>query len=73
MELNDELQKKFLTPTKFAMEIEKMVKDSNGLINYIDAVVVYCEQNEVEIESTQTLVQTSERKNQEGCTVSELR
>ena len=48
MELNDELQKKFLTPTKFAMEIEKMVKDSNGLINYIDAVVVYCEQNEVD-------------------------
>ena len=56
MELNDELQKKFLTPTKFAMEIEKMVKDSNGLINYIDAVVVYCEQNEVEIESVPKLL-----------------
>jgi len=56
MELNEELQKKFLTPSKFAMEIEKMVKESNGLINYIDAVVVYCEQNEVEIESVPKLL-----------------
>lgn len=56
MELNEELQKKFLTPSKFAMEIEKIVKESNGLINYIDAVVVYCEQNEVEIESVPKLL-----------------
>jgi hypothetical protein len=56
MELNEELEKKFLTPSKFAMEIEKMVKESNGLINYIDAVVVYCEQNEVEIESVPKLL-----------------
>jgi hypothetical protein len=56
MELSKELEKKFLTPSKFAMEIEKMVKESNGLINYIDAVVVYCEQNEVEIESVPKLL-----------------
>ena len=56
MELSKELEKKILTPSKFAMEIEKMVKESNGLINYIDAVVVYCEQNEVEIESVPKLL-----------------
>ena len=30
MELNEELEKKFLTPSKFAMEIEKMVKDGEA-------------------------------------------
>ena len=51
-----EMEKKFLTPTKFALEIEKLVKESHGLINYIDAVIVYCDQNEVEIESVPKLL-----------------
>ena len=30
---------KFLTPTKFSQEIERLVKTSGGLISYIEAVV----------------------------------
>ena len=37
-----QLEDKFLTPTKFSQEIEKLVKCSNGLITYIEAVVTYC-------------------------------
>ena len=33
------LEDKFLTPTKFSQEIERLVHDSNGLITYIEAVV----------------------------------
>ena len=29
----------FLTPTKFSQEIERLVKASNGLITYIEAIV----------------------------------
>ena len=35
----EKLEDKFLTPTKFSQEIERLVKSSNGLISYIEAVV----------------------------------
>jgi len=58
METNNELEKviekKFLTPSKFAMEIENIVATEK--INYIDAIVHYCEINELEIESVTKLV-----------------
>ena len=45
MEPNKELEKaiesKFLTPTKFSMEIEKIVAEEK--LNYIDAICQYCE------------------------------
>ena len=47
-------EKKFLTPSKFAMEIESIVATEK--INYIDAIVYYCEINELEIESVTKLV-----------------
>jgi len=50
------IKQKFLTPVKFAMEIEKIVKESDGLINYIDAVVVYCEETGLELESVPKLL-----------------
>ena len=37
-----DLDDKFLTPTKFSQEIERLVKTSGGLISYIEAVVTYC-------------------------------
>ena len=53
MEPNKELEKaiesKFLTPSKFALEIEKIVAEEK--INYIDAIVHYCEINELEVET----------------------
>jgi hypothetical protein len=58
MEQNKEIEKvienKFLTPSKFALEIEKIVIAEN--INYIDAIVHYCEINEVEIESITKII-----------------
>jgi len=58
MEPNKELEKaiesKFLTPSKFALEIEKIVAEEN--INYIDAIVHYCEVNELEVDSITKLV-----------------
>ena len=53
-ELEKAIEKKFLTPSKFAIEIEKIVADEK--INYIDAIVHYCEVNELEVESVTKLV-----------------
>ena len=50
MEPNKELEKaianKFVTPQKFAMDIEKIVVDED--LNYIDAIIHYCEINNIE-------------------------
>ena len=58
MEPNKELEQvinsKFLTPSKFALEIEKIVAEEK--INYIDAICQYCEVNNVEVESVTKLV-----------------
>ena len=58
MEPNKELEKviesKFLTPSKFALEIEKIVAEDK--MNYIDAICYYCEINELEVDSTTKLI-----------------
>jgi len=58
MEPNKELEKviasKFLTPQKFAIEIEKIVLEEQ--LNYIDAILHYCEVNSLEIESITKLI-----------------
>ena len=58
MEKNKELEKviesKFLTPSKFALEIEKIVAEEK--FNYIDAICHYCELNELEVESVTKLI-----------------
>ena len=58
MEPNKELEKviesKFLTPSKFAIEIEKIV--ANEDLNYIDAIVHYCDTNSLEVESVTKLI-----------------
>jgi len=43
-----------MTPKKFAMKIEEMV--SKGNITYMDAILEYCEQNEMEPDSIAPLV-----------------
>ena len=53
-ELEQAIQSKFLTPSKFALEIEKIVAEEK--INYIDAIVHYCELNELDVESVTKLV-----------------
>ena len=53
-ELEQAIESKFLTPQKFAMEIEKIVADDE--LNYIDAILHYCESNSLEVESITKLI-----------------
>ena len=53
-EIKEELSNKFLCPQKFAQDIEQIVKISK--VNYIDAIVSYCEKNSIEIETISKLV-----------------
>lgn len=45
------------TPTDFMIEIEKIVKDKR--VNYIDAVVMFCEQQGMEVETAASLIKGS--------------
>ena len=54
-ELNEVLEKKFLCPSKFAQDIEKIGHENNEL-NYIEAIIVYCEENSIELESVPKLL-----------------
>lgn len=52
--LEQAIKSKFLTPAKFALEIEKIVAEEK--VNYIDAIISYCEYNNLEIESVTKLI-----------------
>ena len=53
-ELEQAIESKFLTPQKFAIEIEKIVAEEQ--LNYIDAIIHYCESNSIEVESVTKLI-----------------
>jgi len=53
-ELEKVIESKFLTPQKFAIEIEKIVLEEQ--LNYIDAILHYCDTNSLEIESITKLI-----------------
>ena len=53
-ELEKAIESKFLTPQKFAIEIEKIVAEDE--LNYIDAILHYCEINSLELESVTKLI-----------------
>jgi len=48
-EINEELSKKFVSKEKFAEEIESLVLRTQ--MNYIDAIVEYCEINNIEVDT----------------------
>ena len=54
----DELEKvmasKFFCPAKFAEEVESLVLENKDM-NYIDAIVHFCEQNNIDVESVPKL------------------
>ena len=54
-ELNEVLEKKFLCPSKFAQDIEKIVQENSDL-NYIEAIIVYCDENSIELEAVPKLL-----------------
>ncbi len=43
-----------MTAAKFSQEVEKIA--SENTMNYIDAIVHYCESNEIELESVSKLI-----------------
>ena len=51
----DNLEDKFMTAARFSQDVEKLVLNNSDM-NYIDAVIHYCEVNEIEIESVSKLV-----------------
>ena len=53
-ELEQVIENKFLTPSKFALEIENIVAVEN--MNYIDAICHYCEINNLEVDSVTKLI-----------------
>jgi len=50
----ENLEDKFMTTAKFSQEVEKVAFDNE--MNYIDAIIFYCEKNEIEIESVPKLI-----------------
>jgi hypothetical protein len=54
-ELEKALGDKFFCPSKFAQEIENLVQ-INGDMNYIDAIIYFCEQNNIDVESVPKLI-----------------
>ena len=49
----------FMDKNKFSMTIENIVKDSNKTLNYIDAIVGFCEAKDLEVESVVKLIAPS--------------
>ena len=54
-ELEKVLESKFYCPNKFAQEIEDLVL-THGDMNYIDAIVYFCEKNSIDLESVSKLI-----------------
>jgi len=50
----EKLEDKFMTTAKFSQDVEKIAYENK--MNYIDAIVHYCETNEIEIESVSKLI-----------------
>ena len=48
------IESKFLSPDKFSLEIEKYVIKNQ--CNYIEAIIFYCEENEIELEIVPKLI-----------------
>jgi len=48
------LEDNFMTPVKFSQDVEKIAMENS--MNYIDAILHYCEKNEIELESVPKLI-----------------
>ena len=54
-ELEKVLASKFFCPAKFAENIESLVLENKDM-NYIDAIVFFCEKNNIDVESVPKLI-----------------
>lgn len=53
--LEKALENKFFCPSRFAQEIENVVQ-LNSEMNYIDAIIYFCEKNNIDLESVPKLL-----------------
>ena len=51
-----EIEEKFMTQGKFTALVKNRVKDSSGLINYIEAVTSICEELEIDVTTVKKLI-----------------
>ena len=54
-ELEKVMESKFFCPARFAEAIENLVLANNDM-NYIDAIIHFCEQNNIDVESVPKLI-----------------
>ena len=54
-ELEKVLETKFFCPARFAQEIEALVQVNRDM-NYIDAIVYFCDNNNIDVESVPKLI-----------------
>ena len=54
-ELEKVMESKFFCPARFAQEIESLVQ-INTEMNYIDAIIHFCEKNGIDVESVPKLI-----------------
>ena len=54
-ELEKALESKFFCSSKFAQEIESLVHGEDKM-SYIDAIIHFCEQNSIDVESVPKLI-----------------
>jgi hypothetical protein len=54
-ELEKVFEEKFFCPSRFAQEIEKLVQTEED-VNYIDAIIIFCEKNNIDLESVPKLL-----------------
>ena len=54
-ELEKVLEKKFYCPSRFTQEIENVVSNNRSM-SYIDAVVHFCDENSIDVESVSKLI-----------------
>ena len=54
-ELEKSLESKFFCPARFAQEIETLVYENKSM-NYIDAIIHFCEKNSIDLESVPKLI-----------------
>ena len=53
-ELEQALESKFISASKFACEIERIVTEQKS--SYMDAIITYCEINSIDLESVPKLI-----------------
>ena len=54
-ELEKVIESKFFCPARFAQEIESLVQINTDM-NYIDAIIHFCEKNSIDVESVPKLI-----------------